>query len=139
VRPDDERRPPLAEGGLERGDDRAAKLRAYLRGIANHLTERKAALLAEARSLRASLDQVAGALSAQQRRHGVAVRRDEDHARVDRARRARIEDRLQVRAATRHQNADRECHANRILRSPSFARSTRPMKTASGTARNAAA
>jgi PAS domain-containing protein len=56
----------IEHGGLERGDERATKLRAYLRGIANHLTERKTALLAEARSLRASLDHVAGALSAQQ-------------------------------------------------------------------------
>ncbi|HSS01020.1 MAG TPA: PAS domain S-box protein [Kofleriaceae bacterium] len=56
----------IEHGGLERGDERAAKLRAYLRGIANHLTERKTTLIAEARSLRASLDEVAGALSAQQ-------------------------------------------------------------------------
>jgi PAS domain-containing protein len=55
------------DGGAPDGAaDRAVKLVAYLRGLASHLVERKTAVMDEARSLRAKLEDVAAALSAQQ-------------------------------------------------------------------------
>jgi len=55
----------IDRGALERSDERATKLRAYLRGLADHLSSRKTALIEETRSLRASINDVAVALSAQ--------------------------------------------------------------------------
>jgi PAS domain S-box-containing protein len=60
----------IERGALERSDDRAGKLRAYLRGLSDHLSERKATLLGEARLLRASIESVAAALSTQQQTAG---------------------------------------------------------------------
>jgi PAS domain S-box-containing protein len=52
----------IDRGALERSGERASKLRAYLRGLADYLSERKTVLVEETRSLRASVDDVAAAL-----------------------------------------------------------------------------
>jgi PAS domain-containing protein len=53
----------IDNGALARGDERATMLRAYLRAIVDDLATRKATLIRESRSLRASLDEVTVALS----------------------------------------------------------------------------